>query len=167
MTARNDLDSITRDNPFQRKTFQGRVSDWMLACFGADISSDRVERGHRYLEESLELVQTCDVTREEAHQLVDYVFDRPVGDRVQETGSALTTLAALCHATGIDMASAGETELARIWTLVEKIRAKQAAKPKGSAIPIPMPPRAPGPTQAQTDALQALADDAQRLGLGY
>jgi hypothetical protein len=30
---------------------------------------------------------------------------------------------------------AGETELARIWTIVEKIRAKQAAKPKHSPLP--------------------------------
>ena len=33
-----------------------------------------------------------------------------------------------------------ETELARVWTKVEKIRAKQAAKPKHSALPI-APPR--------------------------
>jgi len=29
----------------------------------------------------------------------------------------------------------GETELARVWTKVEKIRAKQAAKPKHSPLP--------------------------------
>jgi hypothetical protein len=39
----------------------------------------------------------------------------------------------------LDMNKAGEDELARIWTKVEKIRAKQAAKPTGSALPIALP----------------------------
>ena len=47
----------------------------------------------------------------------------------------MITLAALCLANGLDMHAAGETELARIWTMVEKIRAKQAAKPKHSPQP--------------------------------
>ena len=46
------------------------------------------------------------------------------------------TLAAYCLAHGLDMHSAGETELARVWTKVEAIRAKHAAKPKGSALPV-------------------------------
>ncbi|MFM0155696.1 hypothetical protein [Paraburkholderia sediminicola] len=36
---------------------------------------------------------------------------------------------------GQDMHTAGETELARIWTKVEAIRAKQVAKPKHSPLP--------------------------------
>jgi hypothetical protein len=34
------------------------------------------------------------------------------------------------------MAAAAEAELARVWTKIDKIRAKQAAKPTGSALPI-------------------------------
>ena len=41
------------------------------------------------------------------------------------------------------MHDAGETELARIWTKVEKNRAKQAAKPKGSALPQAWPIQQP------------------------
>jgi hypothetical protein len=47
----------------------------------------------------------------------------------------MVTLAALCLAHGLDMHDAAETELARIWTKVEAIRAKQAAKPKHSPLP--------------------------------
>lgn len=47
----------------------------------------------------------------------------------------MVTLAALCLAQDLDMHAAGETELARIWTKVEQIRAKQAAKPKHSPLP--------------------------------
>jgi putative transposase len=37
---------------------------------------------------------------------------------------------------GIDMHQAAEVELARVWTKIDVIRAKQAAKPRGSALPM-------------------------------
>lgn len=119
----------------QPEPFQARVQPWMLQCFGQEIAGNREERNHRFLEEALELVQACDCTQGEAHQLVDYVFGRPVGDKPQEVGGVMVTLAALCLAQGLDMHEAGEVELARIWTKVEQIRAKQASKPKHSPLP--------------------------------
>lgn len=116
-------------------TFQARVLPWLLECFGAEIAADPQERSHRFLEEALELVQACGATESEAHQLVQYVYARPVGDKAQEVGGVMVTLAALCLAQGLDMHAAGEAELARIWTKVEQIRAKQAAKPKHSPLP--------------------------------
>ena len=115
--------------------FQPGVHQWMLACFGLDISKDKTERSHRFIEEALELVQATGCTQSEAHQLVDYVFGRPAGDPHQEVGGVLVTLAALCTAQAIDMDSAGQSELDRVWTRVEQIRAKQAAKPKHSPLP--------------------------------
>lgn len=123
----------------EREAFQGRVKPWLLACFGEMIAGDREERNHRFLEEALELVQACGCTAHEAHQLVDYVYGRDVGDPPQEVGGVMVTLAALCLANGLDMHQNGKTELARIWTKVEAIRAKQAAKPKHS--PLPEQPR--------------------------
>lgn len=119
---------------------QPRVQSWMMACFGPEISADRTERNHRFIEEALELVQACGMDRSEAHQLVDYVYGRPQGDVNQEVGGVMITLAALCLANGFDMHAAGETELARIWTKIDKIRAKQAAKPKHSPLPEAAPP---------------------------
>ena len=119
--------------------FQQRVQPWMMACFGPEISADRSERNHRFLEEALELVQSCGCTASEAHQLVDYVYSRPWGEPAQEAGGVMVTLAALCLANGLDMHECGETELARIWTKVEAIRAKQAAKPKHSPLPMQAP----------------------------
>lgn len=115
--------------------FQSRVDPWLIECFGETIARDRQERNHRFLEETLELTQAAGCTASEAHQLVDYVFSRPVGEMPQEIGGVMVTLAALCLAHGQDMAEAGERELARIWTKVEAIRAKQAAKPKHSPLP--------------------------------
>jgi hypothetical protein len=118
-------------------TFQDRVASWMQKCFGPDISADTVERNHRFLEESLELVQSLGCTSSEAHQLVDYVYGRPVGDPPQEVGGVMVTLAALCIPHGIDMHDAGEVELERISApdVIEKIRRKQATKPKHSPLP--------------------------------
>lgn len=125
-------------------SLQSRVHPWLIACFGAEIAGDKMERNHRFLEESIELVQSLGCTQSEAHQLVDYVFNRPTGEPHQEVGGTMITLAALCLANGLDMDAAGEDELARIWTKIEKIRAKQAAKPTHSplaeefATPAPM-----------------------------
>lgn len=117
--------------------FQVRVDPWLVACFGEQIARDKEERNHRFLEEALELVQACGCSQSEAHQLVDYTFNRPSGEASQEVGGVMVTLAALCLANGLDMHGAGETELARIWTKVETIRAKQASKPKHSPLPAP------------------------------
>lgn len=121
--------------------FQKRVLEWLMACFSMEICRDQMERNHRFLEESLELVQSLGCTSNEAHQLVDYVFGRPAGDPAQELGGVQVTLAALCFPAGLDMVEAAETELARVWTCIDKIRAKHAAKPKHS----PLPMKAPNP----------------------
>jgi hypothetical protein len=120
---------------YPEKSYQVRVDDWMQVCFGPAIASDKIERNHRFLEEALECVQCCGCTADEAHQLVDYVFGRKIGDLAQEIGGVLVTLAALCNAQNCQMQEAGEVELARVWTKVELIRAKQAAKPKHSPLP--------------------------------
>jgi hypothetical protein len=62
------------------------------------------------------------------------------------------SLAAYCLAHNLNMHEAGETELARIWTKVDAIRAKQAAKPVGSALPIATP-RPAAPTDGDIGAL--------------
>jgi len=143
-------------NAVPDEPFQARVQPWMMECFGAEISADGAERNHRFLEESLELVQACGCTASEAHQLVDYVYGRPVGERAQEVGGVMVTLAALCLAQGLDMHAAGETELARIWTKVEAIRAKQAAKPKHSPLPAAAPQPIIGRLMDQISALPVL-----------
>lgn len=109
--------------------------NWMLACFTPEIATDKVERNHRFLEESLELVQAAGCSKSEALQLVDYVYGRDVGEINQEVGGVMVTLAALCEAQGVDMEICGDLELARCWENIMKIRAKQAAKPKMGPLP--------------------------------
>ncbi len=116
-------------------SFQKSVKHWMLKCFGLEVSNDIKERNHRFLEESLELVQAAYCTKSEAHQLVEYVFNRPVGDLDQEVGGVMVTLAAFCSAHGANMQHCGLVELDRAYLNMDKIREKQKMKPKFSALP--------------------------------
>lgn len=136
-TYRETADAILNLAPVGGRgaTYQARVDEWVLACFGEEVARDVRERNHRFLEESLELVQSNGCTASEAHQLVDYVFGRPVGEPGQEVGGVMNTLAALCNAAGLDLNGEAERELARVWTKVEQIRAKHASKPKHSPLP--------------------------------
>jgi hypothetical protein len=140
----------------QQAPFQARVGDWMGQCFTPEIVADKLERSDRFIEEALELVQACGYDATRAHALVDDVFGRPVGEPSQEVGGVMVTLAALCNPHGLDMMQAGETELARILQpeIIEKIRAKQASKPTGSALPIPMQ-QAPVSDAAKIAAIRA------------
>jgi hypothetical protein len=114
--------------------FQRRVMNWMMECFDMETCRNRTERNHRFLEESLELVQSLGCTQAEAHMLVDYVFGRPEGEPQQEVGGVMVTLSALCSAIDIDMIHCGEVELVRVWTKIPQIRAKQATKPRHSPL---------------------------------
>ena len=117
------------------KDFQTKVALWVHKCFGDQTAMDKIERHHRFLEEALELVQSTGCSQSEAHELVDYVFGRPVGEPEQEVGGTMLTLAALCHSHGLWMDDCAGNELDRVHGKIEQIRAKQAAKPKHSALP--------------------------------
>ncbi len=117
------------------KFYQSRVAHWMMNCFGGTITRDRTERNFRFLEEALELVQSCDMTKEQCIALVDYTFARPLGEKRQEVGGVAVTLAALCNAQLICIEDEAERELFRINQpeVMEKIRIKQASKPNDIA----------------------------------
>ena len=117
------------------KELQAKVEAWMYACFTPEIVINGIERNHRFFEEATELVQARHMTRAECHQLVDYTFDRPVGEERQEVGGVLVTLTALCNSSNHDMTLCAKTEIQRIWDKIDTIREKQANKPKHSPLP--------------------------------
>lgn len=119
------------------RNFQWRVVKWVQLAFGSKIARDKVERNHRFLEEALELAQSLNCSRDEAMKLVDYVFDRDIGEPKQEVGGVMVTLAALCAANDMSMDTCGEEELDRVNQpeVIQKIRKKQAAKPDFSPLP--------------------------------
>jgi len=115
--------------------FQHRAAEWYRACFAEAEQISPVERTHRFLEEALELAQASNCSREEAIELVDYVFGRKPGDAKDEVGGVMVTLAILCEVLGWDMKKAGEVELGRNWRRIAAIREKRKSKPIGSARP--------------------------------
>jgi hypothetical protein len=159
------FDDTQRSEVSEGEAFQHRVQPWMMECFGAEISADKLERNDRFIEEALELVQSTGYSADRAHALVDYVFGRDIGEPSQEVGGVMVTLAALCLAHGLDMHIAGETELARINqpAIVQKIRAKQAAKPTGSALPIAPPKPEASALRTDTERLDALQAESWDL----
>lgn len=110
--------------------YQGRVNTWVRSTFGLAHSMNIHLRSHRFLEEALELSQAAQCTRTEAHKIVDYVYDRLMGEPAQEVGGTMVTLSALCTALGVDMRSAAETELANVYPRTDKIRDKDSKKPR-------------------------------------
>lgn len=117
--------------------FQTRVAVWMYQCFSPVVCKDKRERAHRFFEEATELVQAAGISKEDCLKLVEYTYNRPIGEKTQEVGGVMVTLAAMCSTENIDMHNAGENELFRINRpdVMERIRAKQAAKPKFSPLP--------------------------------
>jgi len=118
------------------KSYQERVYDWMLECFGEQIAMNCTTRYMRFGEEALELMQSLGGSKEEALKLVEYVFSRPVGEPNQEVGGVMVTLAALCYANGLDMEACGEVELAKVWQRMPEIRNKQIFKNTALGMPI-------------------------------
>lgn len=115
----------------EARSYQARIHDWMMHCFGPDITMNRDERSLRFLEEALELVQAAGLGRDTVAAMADYVYGRPKGDLAQEVGGVSVCLSALCTAQGIGQSEAEESELRRNWEKSDKIRAKHGTKPSG------------------------------------
>lgn len=115
--------------------FQKRVVPWLRATFTPHHIRDIHTRVFRFIEEALELAQALGVSEYSMHTIVRYVFSRDKGEKHQELGGTMVTLAALANAIEEDMHEAGETELMRCWSKREAIRAKQDAKPEFSSLP--------------------------------
>lgn len=76
---------VVKFTPMKQKgkilhNIQNKVKQWSIDCFGETISNDKIERNHRFLEESLQSVQSLGCTKDECHKLVDYVFSRSMDE---------------------------------------------------------------------------------------
>lgn len=111
------------------ESYQARVTRWVKTTFSPSAAYNIAERAARFFEEAIELVQASDMSQEEAHALVDYVFSSPKGIPFEEGGDALLTLHALCSAQMFTADIAGERALAKNEARSYQIREKWLSKP--------------------------------------
>lgn len=100
-----------------REERQERVGAWARQAFGLEEATSVVHRGLRMLEEAIEAAQAAGVDRAQAHKLLDFVYDRPVGELGQELGGIGITVLALAEAAGLDADGCEQREFDRIMAL--------------------------------------------------
>ncbi len=90
----------------------------------------------RFFEEAVELAQATDLTRGQAHELVDYVYSRERGTPEIEIGDVMLPLAGVASAQDVPMQVAAKAVMMRAIKNAEKIAAKRKLRPTdGSAKP--------------------------------
>lgn len=114
--------------PQGSKPFQLRAHEWAIECFGIKKAQHTPLRAARFMEEAVELGQAYRLTAQQILEIVEYVYNRPHGIPIQETGGVVVTLAVLSELEGIDMMRAGENELARVIDKIEEIRNRDINK---------------------------------------
>lgn len=153
------LDESDIERALLAGSYQDRVAAWVETCFGESIDPRRkTRRAHRFAEEALEFLQSIGIPKEHVLQLVDYVYSRPEGDPVQELGGVMVTLCGAATAHDLDLNECAEKELARVWTKVDALRAKNDTQDKSSPLPgvTQIDPRTGRPLGDHGTALQAM-----------
>lgn len=82
------------------------------------------------MEEAIELVQACEMPKEDVLTLVNYVYDQPVGDIDQEVGGVLVTLIALCTAQFVNLEIVANQTWKEINAKMEAIHQSNKTKPR-------------------------------------
>lgn len=109
--------------------FQKRIAIWMRETLPEAVGLTH-ERGLRFIEEAVELVQAIGLSDADVHRVVDYVYGRPIGSAWQEVGGTMVTLAALCEAAAVDLdaAAMGEAQRIELPEIRLKVQRRQAEK---------------------------------------
>lgn len=100
-----------------RKARQDRVFDWVTKAFGPDHANSMPQRATRFLEEAIELYQAAEGDLAMAHRLLDFVFNRPVGELHKEIGAVGFTLLSVAAAAGL---SADQEEIREVDRVMSK-----------------------------------------------
>lgn len=117
-----DVADSVRQVRFRR---QKALADWAQACFGEAEATNPKQRALRFLEETVELCQSLNLDKAKAHELVDFVYSRPVGDPTQELGGCGVTLALVAESIGADADEEERRETARVLALSPEYFAKR------------------------------------------
>lgn len=126
---------------YDRDHRQHEVFDWVTSAFGPDHANSLPARATRFLEEAIELFQAADGDLEMAHQLLDFVFSRPVGELSKEIGAVGLTLLSVAATAGVSATEEEEREINRVTSIdpqkfAERNREKNEAGFNAEAYPI-------------------------------
>ena len=119
--ANTSLDSVTQ--------LQVICNALVRKCFPLSRIQDPRVRLVRFGEEALELLQAGGLSKENVHELTDYVYGREKGKVAQEVAGVFTTLCSLAAAYQINLFNTVVTEAKRFSANIVKIRTKEARKP--------------------------------------
>jgi hypothetical protein len=131
--VKQDLSNTPKIQSMDMILYQGSINDWMHNTFGDKVLFDKKERSHRFAEEAIELLQATGYTKEELQAMIDYVYNRPVGEIRQEVGGTIHCLSALCTAHHIVMSHEALMVMRYCEQNSEKIRQKHSQKPDSIA----------------------------------
>ncbi len=114
---------------YDRNDRQRHMHEWSRAAFGHDEADSPTQRSLRLLEESIEAFQACGGDAAMAHNLIDFVFARPVGELKQELGGIAVCLLVLAEAVGLSADDMELIEMNRVLAKpIEHFTARNAAK---------------------------------------
>lgn len=99
-----------------RNVRQVAIALWAIECFGEEQARSVPQRALRLTEEAIEAAQAALVDERLVHDLVKYVYGRPVGEISQEIGGVGVTLLALAAAVGVSADIVEYAEVERILT---------------------------------------------------
>lgn len=129
-----------------RTTRQRYAMAWAKAAFGAEQSTSLPQRALRLLEEAVELYQAsvhtvgADAARARAHELVDFVFERPPGEIGQELGGISVCMLVYAEAADLDVDDMEAKELHRVLNKpIEEFTRRNAAKNAAGFLATPAP----------------------------
>lgn len=97
-----------------RDVRQLAVALWAVECFGEAQAQSVPQRALRLLEEAIEAAQAAAVEERLVHDLVMFVYGRPVGELAQEVAGVSVTLLALAAALGVSADLVERTEVVRV-----------------------------------------------------
>lgn len=110
---------------------QQTCTEWAEYTLGKDAVKDKHERSKRVLEEAIELCQSSNLSVEECHALIDYVYSRPKNENAsQEIAGILVTVLVAAGSHDVLASDVLHNEIKRIHDpeIIEKVRRRQAEK---------------------------------------
>lgn len=128
---------MANNKPGNRHVRQFIAHRWAERTFGKEHTNSLEQRAIRALEEMIELYQRCGGHSIMAHELIEYVFNRPVGDLKQEIGGVGLTLLILGQTAGVNVDIAEEDEFNRVLVMpTEHFVARNKEKNKAGFLAI-------------------------------